>query len=100
MSSEREWRFRIQDILDAVRSVQKYTAGMTYQEFIADRKTVDAVIRNFIIIGEAASHVPDEIVNDNEAIPWSEMRAMRNFVVHDYPLCRPFYTTSSINNSS
>ena len=53
----------------AIRSVQEYTAGMTYQEFIADRKTVDAVIRNFIIIGEAATHVPDEIVNDNEAIP-------------------------------
>ncbi|MBU0763339.1 MAG: DUF86 domain-containing protein [Bacteroidetes bacterium] len=74
----------MQDILDSIRSIQEYTAGITYQEFIADRKTVDAVIRNFIIIGEAASHVPDEIVHENEAIPWSEMRAMRNFVVHEY----------------
>jgi len=84
MSPEREWRFRIQDILDAIRSVQEYTADMTYQEFIADRKTVDAVVRNFIIIGEAATRVPDEIINENETIPWSEMRAMRNFVIHEY----------------
>ncbi len=84
MSPEREWRFRIEDILAAITAIQKYTAGQTFQEFIADRKTVDAVIRNFIIIGEAATHIPDEIVKENEMIPWTEMRAMRNFVVHEY----------------
>ncbi|MBU0730597.1 MAG: DUF86 domain-containing protein [Proteobacteria bacterium] len=84
MSPEREWRFRIEDILNSIRAIQEYTEGQTYEEFTIDRKTVDAVIRNFIIIGEAATHVPDRIVNDNQIIPWAEMRAMRNFVVHEY----------------
>ncbi|HAM52193.1 MAG TPA: toxin-antitoxin system antitoxin subunit [Nitrospiraceae bacterium] len=53
----RDWLFRISDILDAVAAAQKYTIGMEFEGFVADRKTVDAVIRNFIIIGEAASHI-------------------------------------------
>jgi uncharacterized protein with HEPN domain len=45
---------------------------------------VDAVIRNFIIIGEAATHVPEEVVSAHPEIPWRDMRDMRNFVVHEY----------------
>ena len=55
----RDWNFRIQDILDAVAAVQTYTAGMTFETFTLDRRTVDAVVRNFIVIGEAAVHIPD-----------------------------------------
>ena len=50
----RDWKFRIQDILDAIDAVQEYTRGMDLKSFIKDRKTVDAVVRNLIIIGEAA----------------------------------------------
>ena len=50
----RDWKFRIQDILDAVRAVQEYTQGMEFRTFVKDRKTVDAVVRNLIIIGEAS----------------------------------------------
>ncbi len=80
----REWLFRINDILAAVSAVQTYTAGMTYEDFIADRKTVDAVVRNLIIIGEASVHISDEICSEYAEIPWQDMRAMRNFVVHEY----------------
>ena len=80
----RNWLFRINDILDAVSTVRKYVAGMTYEDFVADRKTVDAVIRNLIIIGEAAVHIPEEICQSHQSIPWPDMRAMRNFVVHEY----------------
>lgn len=80
----RNWNFRIQDILDAVAAVQTYTAGMTFEAFTLDRRTVDAVVRNFIVIGEAAIHIPDEICARNPEIPWPDMRAMRNFVVHEY----------------
>jgi uncharacterized protein with HEPN domain len=43
----RDWTFRINDILAAIASIQSYVADMTYEAFVADRKTVDAVIRNF-----------------------------------------------------
>lgn len=80
----RDWLFRINDILGAISAVETYVEGMSYEDFIADRKTVDAVIRNLIIIGEAACHLPEEIPLNHPEIPWNEMRAMRNFVVHEY----------------
>lgn len=80
----RNWLFRINDIMDAVSAVEQYIKGMSYEDFIADRKTVDAVIRNLIIIGEAASHIPEEISLSHPEVPWNDMRAMRNFVVHEY----------------
>jgi uncharacterized protein with HEPN domain len=48
-------------MLKAVEAIQRYTAGITFQDFAADRKPVDAVVRNLIIIGEAAARVPDEV---------------------------------------
>lgn len=80
----RTWLFRVNDILDAITTIRQYVAGMNYEDFVADRKTVDAVIRNLIIIGEAAGHIPDEICQTHPGIPWNDMRSMRNFVVHEY----------------
>ncbi|RPI29814.1 MAG: DUF86 domain-containing protein [Acidobacteria bacterium] len=80
----RDWRFRIQDILDAIAAVSAYTADMDFEQFTRDRRTVDAVVRNLILIGEAARHIPDEIGAKCSTLPWSEMRAMRNLVVHQY----------------
>ena len=57
---------------------------MSFEDFSADQKTVDAVVRNFIVIGEAAAHMPDEVCSGHPEIPWYEMRGMRNFVVHEY----------------
>lgn len=80
----RDWLFRLSDILDAIHAVQEYTADMSFDDFVADRKTVDAVIRNLIVIGEAASHIPDQVCHATPEIPWQDMQAMRNFVVHEY----------------
>lgn len=80
----RDWLFRIGDILSSITAIETYVKGMSYEDFIADRRTVDAVIRNLIIIGEASSRVPEEVVLNHPEIPWNEMRAMRNFVVHEY----------------
>jgi len=80
----REWKFRIQDILDAIGAIKKYTRGMEFKTFTEDRRTVDAVVRNLIIIGEAAVQVPEDICLKSTEVPWYDMRGMRNFVVHEY----------------
>jgi uncharacterized protein with HEPN domain len=57
---------------------------MDLQHFAADRKTIDAVVRNIEIIGEAAGFVPPEVQAAHPAIPWTEMRGMRNVLIHRY----------------
>jgi uncharacterized protein with HEPN domain len=84
MSPERDWRFRIRDMLDAIEAIQEYSRNLTCDEFIKDSKTVDAVIRRLMIIGEAASHIPEEIASKATGIEWQRIRGMRNFIVHEY----------------
>jgi uncharacterized protein with HEPN domain len=57
---------------------------MNIEIFQADQKTIDAVVRRLTIIGEAASRLPEEVCFLAPHIPWADMRAMRNFVVHEY----------------
>jgi uncharacterized protein with HEPN domain len=80
----RSWEHRIADITEAIEAVLEYTAAMSFEQFVSDRKTIDAVIRNFIIIGEAASHFPEDFIAMHPDLPWREMRDMRNIVVHEY----------------
>ena len=71
-------------MIEAITAVREYTHGMDLNQFTAERKTVDAVVRNLIIIGEAAVQVPEEVCLKHPEMPWYEMRGMRNFVVHEY----------------
>ena len=57
---------------------------MTYYDLISDSKTIDAVIRNFEIIGEASSRLPDELKDDNAEIDWHKIKGLRNRIVHAY----------------
>lgn len=82
--SPRDWRDRIRDILDAIAEIQKFTQGMDFETFRQDDKSIRAVEMNFIIIGEAAGQVPEEIEEKHPTIPWNLMRAMRNRIVHVY----------------
>jgi Uncharacterized conserved protein len=74
----------LDDILDGVEKIKRYTREMTYEEFVDDSKTVDAVLRNFEMIGEAAKNVPDEIRQEYDDVPWSEMTGMRDKLIHGY----------------
>ena len=58
---ERDWRLRIHDITEAIHKIQKYTNGMSFSEFHADDRTIDAVLRNLKVIGEAARHIPPHV---------------------------------------
>jgi uncharacterized protein with HEPN domain len=82
--SPRDWKDRIRDILDAIAEIQKFTHGMDYEAFQKDDKVIRAVEMNFIIIGEAATQIPETIEEKYSTIPWSLMRAMRNRIVHVY----------------
>jgi uncharacterized protein with HEPN domain len=82
--SPRDWRNRVQDILDAISEIQKFTHGMSYETFKEDTKAIRAVEMNFIIIGEAANQISEDIEEKYPAIPWNLMRAMRNRIVHAY----------------
>jgi uncharacterized protein with HEPN domain len=82
--SPRNWKDRVRDILDAIAEIQKFTRGMDYEDFREDDKAVRAVEMNFIIIGEAANQIPEEIEEQYTTIPWNLMRAMRNRIVHVY----------------
>jgi uncharacterized protein with HEPN domain len=75
---------RVDDILTCIRKIKSYTQNMTFEQFDADDKTKDAVIRNFEIIGEAASHIPLEIQDKYPHLDWLEMRGMRNIIAHAY----------------
>jgi uncharacterized protein with HEPN domain len=80
----RDWRLRVEDILEAVSRIAAYTRGMTPEAFAADSRTVDAVVRNLEIIGEAAGHIDEAVLRAAPEIPWDKMRGLRNVVAHEY----------------
>jgi uncharacterized protein with HEPN domain len=82
--SPRDWRDRVRDILEAIAEIRKFTRGMDFESFREDDKVIRAVEMNFIIIGEAANQIPEEVEEKYINIPWSIMRAMRNRIVHVY----------------
>lgn len=80
----REYGDYIQDILDSINAIEEFTKGMDFEEFARDRKTSFAVIRGLEIIGEAAKSIPKSIRNRYPAVPWRDMAAMRDKVIHEY----------------
>jgi uncharacterized protein with HEPN domain len=82
--SPRGWQDRVRDILDAIAEIQDFTRGMDFDKFKDDDKSIRAVEMNFIIIGEAANKIPEEVEEKYPSIPWALMRAMRNRIVHVY----------------
>jgi uncharacterized protein with HEPN domain len=84
MSPDKRWQMRIEHILQAIGKIQRYTIGLSFDSFAADEKTVDAVVRNFQILGEAARKVPNDVQSNYPEIPWTIMQGMRHILVHDY----------------
>jgi uncharacterized protein with HEPN domain len=82
--SPRMWRHRITDIVEAIRKIATYVEDLDFEAFKGDERTIDAVIRNFIVIGEAARNIPEEVAEKYPAVPWRLMADMRNFAVHEY----------------
>lgn len=74
----------LDDILTAMIRIEEYIKDLSFIDFKRDYKTVDAVIRNFEVIGEASKNIPENIKEKYDKVPWSEMYLLRNKVTHDY----------------
>jgi len=81
---DRTYRMYIDDIIMAINRIFEYTENYGFVDFKRDYKTVDAVIRNFEIIGEAVKNIPDGIKEQYPDIPWKEMYLLRNRISHGY----------------
>lgn len=73
-----------QDILDSLTRILKYSKDLSYEDLIKNEMAVDAIIRNFEIIGEAAKYIPDYFKDKYPELPMKEMIGMRNILIHNY----------------
>jgi len=82
--SKREVQLLLEDILHASQKILSYTSGLSKEDFLKDDKTIDAVVRNFEIIGEAASRVPEDFKIIHREVEWRRMVGFRHRVIHKY----------------
>ena len=80
----KDFKVFIDDILEAISSIIFYTKNMSYESFINDKKTIDAVVRNLEIIGEATKGIPETIRVKNPEIEWQRIVGLRNVLIHQY----------------
>jgi uncharacterized protein with HEPN domain len=83
-SPEREWGFFLDDMIAFTEKVLSYTAGMNRAGFESDGLTYDATVRNLELIGEAATHIPQAVRDASPDIPWRQIVATRNRLIHGY----------------
>lgn len=82
--SKRGVRLFIEDVRDAIKKIEDYTEDLGFADFIKDTKTIDAVVRNLSIIGEAVKNFPNELKSEYPQVPWKEIAGTRNKTIHEY----------------
>ena len=74
----------LDDMLLAIRKVRSYTKGMTKNELLEDERTLDAVIRNLEVLGEAAKYLPKDLRDQYRDIEWRKIAGLRDILIHQY----------------
>ena len=82
--TDREWHFYLDDMLGFAHRVLAFTAGLDQSQFVSDAMRFDATVRNLELIGEAATHIPEQVRLSSPEIPWRMLVATRNRLIHAY----------------
>ena len=80
----RDSRVYLEDILGAIARIRRYTRGLSKDAFAADDKTVDAVVRNLEVIGEAVKRLPADLRARRPEIEWQKIAGLRDLLIHEY----------------
>ena len=82
--SKRPIDLLLNDIIESIDKVEQYTEGMSFDSFSNDQKSIDAVVRNLEIIGEAANRLPDDFKEKHSSVEWHKVVGLRNRIIHEY----------------
>ncbi|RME23459.1 MAG: DUF86 domain-containing protein [Deltaproteobacteria bacterium] len=82
--SHRPITLLLSDIIESIEKIERYVSALSYDGFIADEKTIDAVVRNLEIIGEASNRLPESFQAQHPEIEWRRIVGLRNRIVHAY----------------
>lgn len=82
--SRRDPNLLLDDIRTAIGKIEQYIRNLDKEAFLADDKTVDAVVRNLEVIGEAVRQMPEDFKQAHAQIPWGQIAGLRNRIVHVY----------------
>jgi uncharacterized protein with HEPN domain len=96
--SKREVKLYLTDIDDSITTILSYTDSITYEQLLKDRKTREAIILNFVVIGEAIKKIPPEIIERYPDVPWKEFAGMRDKMVHGYFSISPMILWETIQH--
>lgn len=81
---ERDWQLFLRDIMTCIERIGTYVSGLDRKDFFADQKTMDAVMRNLEVIGEAAKKLPENIKEKYPNVEWRKLAGLRDILVHHY----------------
>jgi uncharacterized protein with HEPN domain len=84
MSKKRRDRDFLRDVQEAMERISLYMKGLIYPKFLEDKKTQDAVVRNFEIIGEASKNITSTFKSEHPDVPWKKLAGLRDKLIHFY----------------
>ncbi len=85
----RDYKVYLDDILTAIERVEEYSRGLSLRSFSSDHKTLDAVVRNLEIVGEAAKHLPQAVRDSEPHVEWKKIAGLRDILIHEYLVQNP-----------